>query len=63
MNFKFYAWINSMKNHYFLEPVVIQSPGVQDTFQPIPGFISRAGVNVGTTHHAHAEQVAGMQMY
>ena len=43
---------------------VKQSPNVQDTFQPIPGLISCAGVtgSVGITYHAHATQMAGLKL-
>ena len=41
---------------------VNQSPNVQDTFWPMPGLISCAGVtgSVGITRHAHATQMAGL---
>ena len=41
---------------------VKQSPNAQDTFRPIPGLISCAGVtrSVGYTRHACATQIAGL---
>ena len=41
---------------------VKQSPTAQDTFRPIPGLISCAGVtgSVGITCHARATQMAGL---
>ena len=58
----------SIKNHNSLGREwpsgldVKQSPNAQDTFRPIPGLISCAGVtgSVGVTRHAHATQMAGL---
>ena len=54
------------ENHNSLgheRPLGLQSPDVQDTFQPIPGLISCAGVtgSVGITRHACATQMAGLR--
>ena len=43
---------------------VKQSPDAQDTFWPIPGLISRAGVtgSVGITRHARAAQMCNVHV-
>ena len=64
-----YSAIELCENHNLLgyeQPLgldVKQSPNVQDTFWPVPGLISCAGVtgSVGITRHAHATQIAGLR--